>query len=165
MEIFAYSNEADEETWCNFTTEAEYKKVTFHRKTTKFLTLLTHVLLFFSSTETIFIKITNWIKTERWTFYLEKSEIVRIQVENSPEEKLSQTMLSPTESFLDLLSSNSSVKNVTNITDIYIPYEQRPETYIVPIIFLIIFVVGVIGNGTLVIIFFRHRSMRNIPNT
>lgn len=47
----------------------------------------------------------------------------------------------------------------------YTPYEERPETYIVPIIFFIIFVVGVLGNGTLVIIFLRHRAMRNVPNT
>ncbi|VEN36593.1 unnamed protein product [Callosobruchus maculatus] len=47
----------------------------------------------------------------------------------------------------------------------YTPYDQRPETYIVPILFFIIFVVGVLGNGTLVIIFLRHRAMRNVPNT
>lgn len=47
----------------------------------------------------------------------------------------------------------------------YTPYTQRPETYIVPVLFAIIFFVGVVGNGTLIIIFLRHRSMRNIPNT
>ena len=49
-----------------------------------------------------------------------------------------------------------------------IPYESyalRPETYMVPIIFGFIFVVGVIGNGTLIIVFLRHRAMRNVPNT
>lgn len=49
--------------------------------------------------------------------------------------------------------------------DCYLPYNERPETYIVPFIFSIIFVVGVVGNGTLIVIFLRHRSMRNIPNT
>lgn len=49
--------------------------------------------------------------------------------------------------------------------DIYTPYAQRPETYIVPVLFFIIFVVGVVGNGTLVVIFLRHRAMRNVPNT
>lgn len=49
--------------------------------------------------------------------------------------------------------------------DTYKPYNERPETYIVPFIFSIIFVVGVVGNGTLIIIFLKHRSMRNIPNT
>lgn len=49
--------------------------------------------------------------------------------------------------------------------DQYTPYVQRPETYIVPLLFAIIFVVGVLGNGTLIVIFLRHRAMRNIPNT
>lgn len=48
---------------------------------------------------------------------------------------------------------------------VYTPYENRPETYIVPVLFAIIFVVGVLGNGTLVVIFLRHRAMRNVPNT
>lgn len=47
----------------------------------------------------------------------------------------------------------------------YTPYSQRPETYIVPVLFFIIFVVGVLGNGTLVVIFLRHRAMRSVPNT
>ncbi|XP_055918559.1 neuropeptide CCHamide-2 receptor-like [Eupeodes corollae] len=47
----------------------------------------------------------------------------------------------------------------------YTPYSERVETYLVPAVFAIIFIVGVIGNGTLVVIFFRHRAMRNIPNT
>lgn len=49
--------------------------------------------------------------------------------------------------------------------DRYKPYDERPETYIVPFIFSIIFVVGVVGNGTLIVIFIRHRAMRNVPNT
>lgn len=49
--------------------------------------------------------------------------------------------------------------------DKYKPYAERPETYIIPFIFSIIFIVGVLGNGTLIIIFLRHRAMRNIPNT
>ncbi|XP_043066666.1 neuropeptide CCHamide-2 receptor isoform X2 [Drosophila bipectinata] len=47
----------------------------------------------------------------------------------------------------------------------YVPVLERPETYIVTVLYTLIFIVGVLGNGTLVIIFFRHRSMRNIPNT
>ena len=50
-------------------------------------------------------------------------------------------------------------------SDCYTPYAERPETYVVPVIFAIIFVVGVLGNGTLVVIFLRHRAMRNVPNT
>ncbi|XP_065079645.1 neuropeptide CCHamide-2 receptor-like [Ochlerotatus camptorhynchus] len=49
--------------------------------------------------------------------------------------------------------------------DDYEPYEERLETYVVPVVFAIIFIVGILGNGTLVIIFLRHRAMRNIPNT
>jgi len=55
-------------------------------------------------------------------------------------------------------SSNGSAE------DPYVPYEQRPETYIVPVLFFIIFVIGVLGNGTLIAIFIRHRTMRSIPN-
>ncbi|XP_060535165.1 neuropeptide CCHamide-2 receptor-like isoform X2 [Cylas formicarius] len=58
-----------------------------------------------------------------------------------------------------------SIDNDSTIEIDYTPYEERLETYIVPILFLIIFVVGVLGNGTLVVIFLRHRSMRNVPNT
>ncbi|KAH9645328.1 hypothetical protein HF086_010292, partial [Spodoptera exigua] len=47
----------------------------------------------------------------------------------------------------------------------YTPYEERLETYLVPILFAIIFIVGVLGNGTLVIVYVRHRGMRNAPNT
>lgn len=53
----------------------------------------------------------------------------------------------------------------TTTSNEYTPYSQRAETYIVPVLFFIIFVVGVLGNGTLVIIFLKHRAMRNVPNT
>lgn len=48
--------------------------------------------------------------------------------------------------------------------DSYVPYSMRPETYIIPVLFAIIFIIGVIGNGTLIVIFLKHRSMRNVPN-
>uniref|UniRef100_A0A0P4WB73 G-protein coupled receptors family 1 profile domain-containing protein n=1 Tax=Scylla olivacea TaxID=85551 RepID=A0A0P4WB73_SCYOL len=47
----------------------------------------------------------------------------------------------------------------------YYPIHERPETYIVPIVFLFIFVVGAVGNGTLVFLFCRYPNMRNVPNT
>ncbi|XP_017148681.1 neuropeptide CCHamide-1 receptor isoform X2 [Drosophila miranda] len=47
----------------------------------------------------------------------------------------------------------------------YVPYGRRPETYIVPILFALIFVVGVLGNGTLIVVFLSVRQMRNVPNT
>ncbi|XP_051165588.1 neuropeptide CCHamide-1 receptor-like isoform X2 [Leptopilina boulardi] len=46
----------------------------------------------------------------------------------------------------------------------YIPYEMRPETYIVPAVFIIILIVGVVGNGILVFTLCRYPSLRNIPN-
>lgn len=47
----------------------------------------------------------------------------------------------------------------------YTPYTERLATYIIPIIFALIFIIGVLGNGCLILIFFRHRAMRNVPNT
>lgn len=54
-----------------------------------------------------------------------------------------------------------------NISSTEIPFHpsDNPETYYIPILFAIIFFVGVIGNGTLVVIFIKHRTMRNVPNT
>lgn len=63
----------------------------------------------------------------------------------------------PYDSGLSPAEANSSTE--------YVPYYTRPETYIVPVVFAIIFVVGVLGNGTLIIVFLRHRAMRNVPNT
>ncbi|XP_046675192.1 neuropeptide CCHamide-1 receptor-like [Homalodisca vitripennis] len=60
----------------------------------------------------------------------------------------------------------TSVAEVTNKSSTEIPpYPDRPETYYVPVLFSLIFLVGVVGNGTLVVIFIRHRTMRNVPNT
>lgn len=47
----------------------------------------------------------------------------------------------------------------------YKGYVYRPETYIVPIIFGIIFLAGLMGNGMLIAVFVKHRAMRNVPNT
>lgn len=57
-------------------------------------------------------------------------------------------------------------ENLTNNTGVlYIPYDERPETYIVPIVFFFILVIGVTGNGILVLTILRHANMRNVPNT
>lgn len=68
---------------------------------------------------------------------------------------------------LHIFSQN--ITNTTNGNDTgetpYEEYKYRPETYMVPIMFSIIFVVGVVGNGTLIIVFIKHRAMRNVPNT
>ena len=68
-------------------------------------------------------------------------------------------------SILEYLNNATNPEtNVTAMAD-YMPYEQRLATYIVPIIFALIFIIGVLGNGCLILIFFRHRAMRNVPNT
>ncbi|XP_015432297.1 PREDICTED: neuropeptide CCHamide-1 receptor-like [Dufourea novaeangliae] len=46
----------------------------------------------------------------------------------------------------------------------YTPYEDRPETYIVPIVFLLILLIGLTGNGVLALTILRHSNMRNVPN-
>ncbi|KAF4520487.1 hypothetical protein B566_EDAN004738 [Ephemera danica] len=61
--------------------------------------------------------------------------------------------------------NNNSYNTTGNTTEDYVPYEKRPETYIVPAVFAIIFIVGVLGNGALILIFARHKRMRNVPNT
>lgn len=66
----------------------------------------------------------------------------------------------------DELYNNGTTAGAANWTTTEIPpYPDRPETYYVPVLFAIIFLVGVVGNGTLVVIFIRHRTMRNVPNT
>lgn len=60
-------------------------------------------------------------------------------------------------------NDTNNITNQNNVT--YTPYSERIETYLVPIVFAFIFIVGVLGNGTLVIVFLRHRAMRNVPNT
>lgn len=62
------------------------------------------------------------------------------------------------------VSMNISI-NHENSSSVVFPYDQRPETYFVPVLFFLIFVTGMIGNGTLVVIFLRHKNMRNVPNT
>lgn len=61
--------------------------------------------------------------------------------------------------------------SVYNSSGIYIfndneeePVIFTPETRIVPALFLIIFVVGLIGNGLLVYIVVRHAAMRTVTN-
>jgi len=64
--------------------------------------------------------------------------------------------------------SVSSLKNGTseelNQTGGLYPYSMRPETYIVPIVFAVIFIIGILGNGTIITIFLKFKSMRNVPN-
>ncbi|XP_011142848.1 neuropeptide CCHamide-1 receptor isoform X1 [Harpegnathos saltator] len=66
----------------------------------------------------------------------------------------------------DVLNTSRSpvIEEYDDVDDVYVPYDQRPETYIVPIVFSIILVVGVTGNGTLILILLCHANMRNVPN-
>ncbi|XP_049876104.1 neuropeptide CCHamide-2 receptor-like isoform X1 [Pectinophora gossypiella] len=61
--------------------------------------------------------------------------------------------------------TNSTTLDENSTDSEYTPYVERLETYLVPVLFAIIFIVGVLGNGTLVIVYVRHRGMRNAPNT
>ncbi|XP_071439042.1 neuropeptide CCHamide-1 receptor-like [Hetaerina americana] len=72
------------------------------------------------------------------------------------------SLLGDQESNVSILA-NYSINSTEPAID-YVPYTQRLETYIVPIVFAAIFVVGVLGNGTLVLIFLRNRNMRNVPS-
>jgi len=53
---------------------------------------------------------------------------------------------------------------VSNLTNCFTPYAMRPETYIVPVVFVHIFIVGLIGNGTIITILFKENSMRSVPS-
>lgn len=57
-----------------------------------------------------------------------------------------------------------SLPPAANTEPPYYPIHERPETYIVPAVFVFIFVVGAVGNGTLVFLFVRYPNMRNVPN-
>ena len=67
----------------------------------------------------------------------------------------------------DSLIYNLSTANLTKPSEIY-NYPSLIQTgvtaCIVPIVFGIIFVVGLIGNGTLIYIVARNKSLRNTPN-
>ena len=75
------------------------------------------------------------------------------------------------EAFYATSWNSSTIISIANITDNandslpYIPMATRPERYAVPVIFAIIFFVGVVGNGALVFFFIKYPQMRNVPNT
>ena len=59
---------------------------------------------------------------------------------------------------------NSHNDSGSYVEEKYVPYHLRPETYIVPVVFGIIFIAGVVGNGSLLMMFCRHKDMRSAPN-
>ncbi|CAL7950558.1 unnamed protein product [Xylocopa violacea] len=56
------------------------------------------------------------------------------------------------------------LKELDDNEEEYTPYGERPETYIVPIVFLLILLIGLTGNGVLALTILRHSNMRNVPN-
>lgn len=95
--------------------------------------------------------------------------MVGIDEYSNYDEDLNQSLININQtSTLLSFGAGTLATNIVNLTNDnstgYIPYENRPETYIVPIIFLIIFIVGTIGNGTVIYIFYQHKSMRTVAN-
>lgn len=91
--------------------------------------------------------------------YLDRQVLATVEdITGSNRIQKSVRMLEPTDV---TVAFDVAIDQVTE----YEPYEERLETYVVPVVFAIIFFVGILGNGTLVVIFLRHRAMRNIPNT
>ncbi|CAN8017846.1 unnamed protein product [Ixodes persulcatus] len=73
----------------------------------------------------------------------------------------------PSASRADINTSQTSHVNLTTgygDSEEFVPYEQRLETYVVPTLFALIFIVGLLGNGTLILVFIRNRTMRSVPN-
>jgi hypothetical protein len=54
-------------------------------------------------------------------------------------------------------SSGGNGSDEGDLGEFYVPYSLRPETYIIPVLFAVIFLIGVLGNGTLIVIFLKHR--------
>lgn len=59
-----------------------------------------------------------------------------------------------------LSSVSQSMNNSHESNPNYQPYSQRPETYIVPIVFLFIYITGIIGNGTLIYVMLKEKLLR-----
>lgn len=79
-------------------------------------------------------------------------------------------MLEANQSYLISTSDNwngtiNPVEGEKEADDGYISYADRPETFIVPVLFGVIFLVGVLGNASLIWILLRHKAMRSVPNT
>ncbi|KAH0948151.1 hypothetical protein HN011_006119 [Eciton burchellii] len=71
-----------------------------------------------------------------------------------------------TESSDSIIDQDGAIgKAVNDEEEEYTPYSDRPETYIVPIVFLLILLIGLTGNGVLALTILRHTNMRNVPNT
>ncbi|KAK1122323.1 hypothetical protein K0M31_009545 [Melipona bicolor] len=78
--------------------------------------------------------------------------------------KVTSAAASSTQYAIDQMMTEESEEPANSTEEEYTPYEQRPETYIVPIVFLLILVIGLTGNGVLALTILRHSNMRNVPN-
>lgn len=81
------------------------------------------------------------------------------------QQSFDETFANMASNFTSALASlgEASLAEAANSTN-YVPYANRPETYIVPAIFFFIFIAGSIGNGTVIYIFYQHKSMRTVAN-
>ena len=82
---------------------------------------------------------------------------------------MSTTEINVVDSVTDMNTTGSNVSDYSNdnVTEEIIlgpDFEDLPQATAVPIVFAIIFLVGVIGNSTLVYTVLRNKSMRNTPN-
>ncbi|XP_076060764.1 uncharacterized protein LOC143036836 [Oratosquilla oratoria] len=64
--------------------------------------------------------------------------------------------------FLDIFNGSfyDQFDNQSKIEEDSVPYTYRPETYIIPAVFFLIFVTGAVGNGALIFMFARYRQLR-----
>lgn len=90
----------------------------------------------------------------------------------APSSSITMLMITTRLTPLALMTNYTEISDFGNITkntndeeEKYTPYSDRPETYIVPIIFLLILLIGLTGNGVLALTILRHTNMRNVPNT
>lgn len=75
------------------------------------------------------------------------------------------TRLTLLANYTETIDFGNITKDINDEDEKYTPYSDRPETYIVPIIFLLILLIGLTGNGVLALTILRHTNMRNVPNT
>lgn len=76
------------------------------------------------------------------------------------------TPLALTSNYTDIdVVGDAITMEASDVEEEYTPYNERPETYFVPIILLLIMLIGLTGNGVLAFTILRHSSMRNVPNT
>lgn len=93
---------------------------------------------------------------ESMSSLLANATVATLRVSREPSQAYTNASIYPT--------SHVNLTTGYGDSEEFVPYEQRLETYIVPTLFALIFLVGVIGNGTLIFVFIRHRTMRSVPN-